>query len=92
MFSILLGGGLFGFAGMLLGVPVFAVIYYIVKTFTEWLLRRKNLPVASSDYCTVEYINKNNMLIYQKGAEEKDGLFKKIRKKEKETEEKEKKE
>ena len=92
VFSILLGGGLFGFAGMLLGVPVFAVIYYIVKTFTEWLLRKKNLPVASSDYCTVEYINKNNMLIYQKGAEEKDGLFKKIRKKEKETEEKEKKE
>lgn len=92
VFSILLGGGLFGFAGMLLGVPVFAVIYYIVKTFTEWLLRRKNLPVASSDYCTVEYINKNNMLIYQKGAEEKDGLFKKIRRKEKETEEKEKKE
>lgn len=32
------------------------------------------------------------MLIYQKGVEEKDGLFKKIRKKEKETEEKEKKE
>ena len=28
--SILLGGGLFGFVGMVMGVPTFAVIYYIV--------------------------------------------------------------
>ena len=28
--AILLGGGLFGFPGMLMGVPTFAVIYYIV--------------------------------------------------------------
>lgn len=31
MFAILIGGGMFGFLGMLLGVPTFAVIYYIVK-------------------------------------------------------------
>ena len=49
-------------------------------------------PLTADETQTVEYINKNNMLIYQKGAEEKDGLFKKIRRKEKETEEKEKKE
>lgn len=30
MFSVLTGGGLFGFVGMLLGVPVFAVIYLLV--------------------------------------------------------------
>ncbi len=29
MFSVLVGGGLFGFPGMLMGVPVFAVIYQI---------------------------------------------------------------
>ena len=29
MFAILIGGGMFGFLGMLLGVPTFAVIYYI---------------------------------------------------------------
>ncbi|MBQ5439985.1 MAG: AI-2E family transporter, partial [Clostridia bacterium] len=29
MFSVLVGAGLFGFVGMLLGVPVFAVIYQI---------------------------------------------------------------
>ena len=31
VFSILLGGGLFGFIGMIIGVPTFAVIYYIWK-------------------------------------------------------------
>lgn len=30
MFSVLVGGGLFGFWGMLLGVPVFAVIYFLM--------------------------------------------------------------
>lgn len=30
MFSVLVGGGIFGFPGMLLGVPVFAVIYTIL--------------------------------------------------------------
>ncbi len=87
VFSILLGGGLFGFAGMLLGVPVFAVIYYMIKTLVEWLLARKKLPVASEDYCTVEYISENNKLIYHQKMEPNDRILKKIRKKEKDTEE-----
>ncbi len=31
LFSILLFGGLFGFVGMIIGVPVFAVIYDIIR-------------------------------------------------------------
>lgn len=31
MFSVIIGGGLFGVTGMLLGVPVFAVIYTVVS-------------------------------------------------------------
>ena len=31
LFSILIGGGLFGFWGMLFGVPVFAVVYYLLQ-------------------------------------------------------------
>ena len=33
VFSILLGGGLFGFVGMIMGVPTFAVLYYIAQMF-----------------------------------------------------------
>lgn len=35
--SIVVGGGLFGFAGMLLGVPTFAVIYDLMR---QWVARR----------------------------------------------------
>lgn len=35
--AIIVGGGLFGFAGMLLGVPTFAVIYSLTK---EWVTKR----------------------------------------------------
>lgn len=89
VFSILLGGGLFGFAGMLLGVPVFAVIYYMIKTVVEWLLRRKRLPTPSEEYCAVAYIDgESNALVYREEVE-REGLLKKIRKKEREREEEE---
>lgn len=35
MFSVILGGGLFGVPGMILGVPVFVVLYNLVATFVE---------------------------------------------------------
>lgn len=50
MFALILGGGLFGLAGMLLGVPVFAVIYMIIRAIVENILRKKRLPVPTSDY------------------------------------------
>ncbi|MBQ4109618.1 MAG: AI-2E family transporter [Clostridia bacterium] len=53
IFSILIGGGLFGFAGMLLGVPTFGVIYYITKRIVEFLLKKKNLPVDSAYYVNI---------------------------------------
>jgi len=50
MLAIMIGSGLFGFAGMLLSVPVFALIYAIVKASTEARLRARNLPTESSAY------------------------------------------
>lgn len=57
VFSILVGGGLFGFIGMLLGVPTFAVVYFLVKTFSEYHLRKKELPTDSMLYCKIEKID-----------------------------------
>ncbi|MBR0381977.1 MAG: AI-2E family transporter [Eubacterium sp.] len=45
VFAILLGGGLFGIVGMLVGVPVFAVFYYLVKRFINYLLREKGKKI-----------------------------------------------
>ncbi len=56
MFAIILGGGLFGFWGMLLGVPVFVVIYTGVKTLIERRLRKRNLPDDDASYEDLDYI------------------------------------
>ncbi|MCH5348910.1 MAG: AI-2E family transporter [Oscillospiraceae bacterium] len=50
MFAILVGGGLFGFAGMLLGVPVFAVLYAMFSEFIASLLKKRKLSHRTVDY------------------------------------------
>ena len=50
MLAIMVGGGLFGFPGMLLGVPIFALIYAIVRATSEARLRARNLPTDSDAY------------------------------------------
>ena len=49
VFAIVVGGGLFGVIGMLIGVPLFAVIYYIITSLVNFRLKRKKLP-CNSDY------------------------------------------
>ncbi len=53
VFAIVLGGGMFGVLGMLLGVPVFAVVYYIFAAFVNYRLKKKNKSTNSSDYSLI---------------------------------------
>lgn len=57
VFAILLGGGLFGFLGMLLGVPTFAVIYYIAGMIIDQKLIAKKLPTESLKYDERSYVD-----------------------------------
>ena len=50
LFSILFFGGLFGFVGMIIAVPVFAVIYNLISQFVNKKLREKNLSSKTDDY------------------------------------------
>lgn len=50
MFAIVVGGGLFSVLGMLVGVPVFAVIYYAFALFVNYRLKAKNKPTSSDSY------------------------------------------
>lgn len=50
LFSILLFGGLFGFVGMVAGVPLFAVLEHIISDWVQRLLRRRGLPCSTKDY------------------------------------------
>lgn len=50
IFAIFIGGGLFGFIGMLIGVPAFAVIYTLFKTAVDEKLVQKNLSTDIDEY------------------------------------------
>ena len=57
MFSIILGAGLFGFWGMLLGVPVFVIIYAAITGSVTRKLKRSDLPWEAADYMDMAYID-----------------------------------
>ena len=50
VFAILFFGGLFGVAGMFIGVPTFGVIYALIKDSITERLSAKGLPVHTEDY------------------------------------------
>ena len=57
MFSIILGAGLFGFWGMLLGVPGFVIIYAAITGSVTRKLKRSDLPWEAADYMDMAYID-----------------------------------
>ena len=50
LFSVLLFGGLFGFAGLVLGVPLFAMFYSVVSRLVRRGLQKRGLPLETQDY------------------------------------------
>ena len=74
MFSIIVGAGLFGFWGMLLGVPVFFLIYSLIDSLLNHRLSRKELPVGNDSYKNIDRIEPGTReVIYNaEKAEEKD--------------------
>ncbi len=49
-FALLLCGGVFGIAGMIFAVPLFAVIFYAARIHVERALERNGLPLPSDAY------------------------------------------
>ncbi len=50
VFSVTFFGGLFGFVGMLIGVPTFAVIYSLISRLACYCLLKKGLPTETESY------------------------------------------
>lgn len=53
IFSITLFGGLFGVLGMIIGVPIFAVIYAAIKSLVNKELIKKGMPDDTANYLNV---------------------------------------
>ena len=48
--AIITMGGLFGILGMVIGVPIFAVIIHVINDYTMNALRKKGLSTSMKDY------------------------------------------
>ncbi len=51
--AMLLFGKLMGFVGMIVGVPLFATLYYIVKRLAEYSLKRQGMPMSTAEYAGI---------------------------------------
>ena len=52
LFSITVMGGLMGLVGMIIAVPLFSVLYSLLKIAVEKRLAKRELPTATVDYYT----------------------------------------
>ena len=57
LFSIIVFGGLFGFIGMIFGVPIFAIIYKFISHEADKFLLKKKLPIEEEEYIDLKYID-----------------------------------
>ena len=55
IFAVTFFGGLFGFVGMLIGVPTFAVIYSLIRNLAEYLLGKKGMKTQTPDFASAEH-------------------------------------
>lgn len=57
IFSITFFGGLFGIFGMIVGVPIFAVVYSAISSVINTMLEKKNMPKDTKTYEGVDYVD-----------------------------------
>lgn len=61
IFAILVGQATFGFWGLIIGIPLFAVIYSAFKAFIAGRLRSKGLPPGSDEYTDIDVFNEADL-------------------------------
>ncbi len=63
VFSVMLFGKMWGILGMLVGVPVFGVIYYIVETFINYRLKLRGMPTETEGYKDLDYFAEDGTFV-----------------------------
>ena len=71
LFAIIFFGGLFGFVGMIVGVPLFAVINSLVQEHIDKRLQKHELSLDTDDYLNLDYVDQGEQkYIKHKGPTE----------------------
>ncbi|MCR4695240.1 MAG: AI-2E family transporter [Pseudobutyrivibrio sp.] len=66
VFAVVVGGGFFGIGGMIIAVPLVAIIYYMAGRISRFLLRRRNLPEDTSEYIVLDHIDEETNTLVRK--------------------------
>ena len=67
VFAITFFGGVWGFPGMLIGVPLTAVCYYVASRLLTYRLHKKGIPEDTESYVKLQKIDKKtNKPVYEK--------------------------
>ncbi len=77
IFSITIFGGMFGILGMVIGVPIFAVLYAGVKGYINQKLQKKGLSDNTGDYLNVGSIEGDVFIKYQPEKKKSRTIFSK---------------
>jgi predicted PurR-regulated permease PerM len=57
VFAVVTGAGFFGVGGMIVAVPIVAIIYYMVGRLAKYLVAKRDLPLDTSDYILLDHID-----------------------------------
>lgn len=57
VFAVVVGAGFFGVGGMIVAVPIVAIIYYIISRVSDYLVEKRGLPKDTSEYILMDYID-----------------------------------
>lgn len=73
VFAVVTGAGFYGIWGMVVAVPIVAVIYYIGGRVANYLVKRRNLPIRTDDYVLLDHIDleKNIVINHQQESPSK---------------------
>ncbi len=57
VFAILVGGGILGVPGMIVGVPLLAVVFYMIRNILDYVMEKKDLPQDPASFVKVEKLD-----------------------------------
>ncbi|MBR5637163.1 MAG: AI-2E family transporter, partial [Pseudobutyrivibrio sp.] len=72
VFAVVMGAGFFGVGGMIIAVPIVAIIYYIVGRAASFMVKKRGYSDNTTDYITLDHISleSNQLVPYSENHEE----------------------
>ena len=82
VFAVVVGAGFFGVGGMIVAVPIVAIVHYIIGRAANYMVGKRGLPKDTSEYLLMDYIDlaTNKLIKHEDRTYEKRIKIKKVKK------------